>query len=294
MKPVRIFVLIPVFNRLQHTKQVLDDLRRQTLVGALHLVVIDDGSTDGTSDFLASQQDVVTLRGNGSLWWGGAIQSGLEYVRTQEPTDRDYVLFLNNDTSFEPGYVETLVETSRSHGDAAVGSVIHEPGRDPPLTSIGARVNINGLAVWDRLSELTPEEVRANKATYQVDALSGRGTLYPAMLFSRFGMMRPWLLPHYFADYEVAMRFARHGVRLLVATGAIVYSPPVYGNDVSRFNWWERHFSPRSSSNIIRKVLFYLLVGTPLQRLTAPFRMLYFSCARALFSCAGTLITWMR
>src|SRR3546814_15878207 len=65
------------------------------------------------------------------------------------------------------------------------------------------------------------------------------------------------------------MRFARHGVRLLVATGAIVYSPPVYGNDVSRFNWWERHFSPRSSSNIIRKVLFYLLVGPPLQRLTA-------------------------
>lgn len=292
MKPVRIFVLIPVFNRLQHTRKVLDDLRRQTLATALRLVVIDDGSTDGTGDFLAGQQDVVTLKGDGNLWWGGAIQVGLEYVWSQEPTDLDYVLFLNNDTSFDPGYVETLVKTSRSHGDAAVGSVIHEPGRDPPLTSIGARVNINHLAVWDRLSELTPEEVRAVEATYQVDALSGRGTLYPAMLFGRFGMMRPRLLPHYFADYEVAMRFARHGVRLLVATGAVVYSPPVYGNDVSRFSWWERLFSPRSSSNIIHKTLFYLLVGSPLQRLSAPARMLYFSCTRALFFCVRALTAW--
>jgi hypothetical protein len=94
--------------------------------------------------------------------------------------------------------------------------------------------------------------------------------------------MRPRLLPHYMADYEIAMRFARHGVPLLVSTRAIVYSPPVYGNDVTRMGFWERCFSRRSSGNIIYKTIFYLLVGSPLQRLSAPFRMAFFSASRAL------------
>ncbi|MCW5626437.1 MAG: glycosyltransferase family 2 protein, partial [Burkholderiales bacterium] len=108
-RPVIVFVLVPVFNRLAHTKNVLDALRRQTIVDQLRIVVIDDGSTDGTAEFLDAQPDLVVLRGDGSFWWGGAIDKGLEYVRDQQPTHEDYVLFLNNDTWFEPRYIETLV-----------------------------------------------------------------------------------------------------------------------------------------------------------------------------------------
>lgn len=279
---MKVFVLIPVFNRLAHTENILQALRSQTLASSLRIVVIDDGSTDGTAAFLSTQPDVFVIKGDGNLWWGGAIDEGLKYVHSQCPTEDDYVLFLNNDTWFEPSYVKELVDASRQNGDAAVGSVIHEVDRAPPLVSIGARVNINRLAVWDRLSELSPEEVRSPAAIYKVDALSGRGTLYPAMLFERYGRMHPRLLPHYMADYEVAMRFARHGVPLIVSSKAVVYSPPVYGNDVSRLGWWARLFSPRSSSNIIFRTCFYMLVGSPFQRLSVPLRVVYFSISRAL------------
>ena len=279
---MRVFVLIPVFNRLHHTKHVLDALRSQTLVSSLRIVVIDDGSTDGTAAFLSTLPDVFVIKGDGSLWWGGAIDEGLKYVHSQCPTKDDYVLFLNNDTWFEPGYVQELIDTSRGYGNAAVGSVVHEVDRNPPLASIGARVNINRIAIWDRLSELSSDEIRHPQSVYKVDALSGRGTLYPAMLFEQYGRMHPRLLPHYMADYEVAMRFARYGVPLIVSSKAIVYSPPVYGNDVSRFGLWARLFSVRSSSNIIHRTFFYLLVGSPLQRLSAPLRLACFSLSRAL------------
>lgn len=248
----------------------------------IRIVVINDGSTDGTRDFLAEQDDVTTLEGDGSLWWGGAIDLGLRHVLPTASAD-DYVLLLNNDTWFAPDFVETLVRVSREGGGAAVGSVIHEENRDDPLVSIGPRININRIAVWDLLAELPTQERRAPKPVYRVDALSGRGTLYPACLFKAHGGMRPRLLPHYLADYEIAMRFARDArTPLLVSSQAIVYSPPVYGNEVAKLSWWERHFGQRSSSNVIRRLAFYCMVGSPLQRLTAPLRLTYFGISRSL------------
>lgn len=275
-----VFVLIPVFNRLHHTQRVIEALRGQTLASNLCIVVINDGSTDGTTGYLQLQKDVVALQGDGNLWWGGAIQKGLEYVHAHDK-DNDYVLFLNNDTWFAPNYVESLIRVSREAGGAAVGSVIHEEGHEPPLVSIGPKININRLAVWDLLSQLPPEERCHPQKAYGVDALSGRGSLYPAVLFRRYGGMHTRLLPHYKADYEIAMRFARAGVPLLVSTEAIVFSPPVYGNDVVNMSRWQRLFSRRSSRNIMHGLVFYLLVGSLFQRITAPLRMLFFGVWRS-------------
>ncbi|MCW5296897.1 glycosyltransferase family 2 protein [Herbaspirillum lusitanum] len=276
-----IFVLIPVFNRLPHTKRVVEALRHQTLADEIRIVIIDDGSTDGTASYLEQQHDVIGLRGNGNLWWGGAIQKGLKYAMAHHQSG-DYVLFLNNDTWFDSDYVETLIQVSRDAGGAAVGSVIHEDDKDPPLTSIGPRVNLNRIAVWDLFNELSPEQIRNPDPTYQVDALSGRGTLYPIEMFERYGHMRTFWLPHYLADYEIAMRFKRAGVPLLVSSHAAVHSPPVYGNDVSNMTWRARLFSRRSSSNIVRRLAFYMLVGSPLQRITAPARMACFAFLRSI------------
>lgn len=280
---MRIFVLIPVFNRLAHTTRVIECLRKQTLASDLKIIVIDDGSRDGTAQFLSQQSDVETITGTGDWWWGGSIEQALSKV-VPECNDDDYIVFLNNDTWFANGYIETLVRVSRQFNGAAVGSVIHEEGHIPPLVSIGARININRMAVWDIYSELSEYERLAPKKIYDVDALSGRGTLYPAFHFKRFGTMRPLLLPHYMADYEVAMRFKRNGIRLVVSTNAVVYSPPVYGNDTSELSLWKRMIGKRSPQNIFQRAAFYSLVGSPLQRMTALPRMVYFDAARMLSS----------
>lgn len=275
-----VYVLIPVFNRLDHTARVIESLRSQTLSKNLRIVVINDGSTDATAAYLAKQVDLETLTGDGHLWWGGAIDLGLRHV-LPTASDEDYVLFLNNDTWFAPDYVDTLLHVSRDFGGAAVGSVIHEENRTEPLVSIGPRININRIAVWDLLAELPQQERRAPKPVYRVDALSGRGTIYPVGLFKAHGCMRPRLLPHYLADYEIAMRFARDArTPLLVSSKAVVFSPPVYGNEVSHLSWLERYFGKRSSSNVIHRLFFYCMAGSPLQRLTAPLRLVFFGISR--------------
>lgn len=268
-----VFVLVPVFNRLHHTEKMVECLRAQETTARLVIVIINDGSTDGTAEYLAEQADLVELKGDGTLFWGGAMERGLRYALPL-CAKGDYILFLNNDTYFSPVYIDALVRSSLKNGDAAVGSMIHDANAQPPLVSIGARVDVARMRVTDIIDELTATERNDPAAYYFPDALSGRGTLFPVNVLKQHGTLMPKLLPHYFADYELSMRFRRRGVRLVVSREGFVVSPPVYGNSTEGMNLRERFFSIRSSKNLRHTLTFFCLVGTPMQRLTAPLRLL--------------------
>lgn len=280
---MKIFILVPVFNRLEHTKKFLESIRKQTLASYLQMVVINDGSTDGTAEYLKGQRDVLQIFGDGNLWWAGSIQEGLLNTQSQWKPG-DYVVFLNNDTWFDSDYIEQLVSAVRFHSNSAVGSTLYEVKPARRAVSLGPIININRVIVSDKLLSLSSGERENLKDIYKVDALSGRGTIFPVELLQRCGLMRPRLLPHYFSDYEFSMRLAKTGVNLLVSTKAIIYSDPIYGNaNVHSMGLWDYLFSIRSSSNIWSVFIFYALVGSPFQRLTAPFRVIYYRGCRFIF-----------
>jgi N-acetylglucosaminyl-diphospho-decaprenol L-rhamnosyltransferase len=266
-----VHALIPVFNRLDMTRRVVADLRAQRDVD-LRIVVIDDGSTDGTADWLAAQHDILTIRGDGNLWWAGAVDAALRQV-VPRASDGDYVLFLNNDTIVEPDLVSTLVRVSREHHGAAVGTALRDQASPHELISIGPRMNAWHMHVWDLIDELSPEECRAPRAVYEVDALSGRGTLYPLAVLRATGFLHPKLLPHYHADYELAARARRKGFRTLVSTEAVVYTERSFGVKREAAKGWSERFRKGAPNNPLHQVAFRLLVGTGLQRATALPRM---------------------
>lgn len=62
---MKIYILLPVHNRCELTRHFIECLKSQTYQN-FHLVLIDDGSTDGTSEMVLSNLDTVTVvRGNG-------------------------------------------------------------------------------------------------------------------------------------------------------------------------------------------------------------------------------------
>jgi glycosyltransferase involved in cell wall biosynthesis len=76
---MKVFAITPVFNRLLLTIKCVESLLAQNADIEIDILIIDDGSTDGTGDYFKNfGHGVKLIRGDGSLYWGGAINLGLK------------------------------------------------------------------------------------------------------------------------------------------------------------------------------------------------------------------------
>ena len=253
-----VFVVIPVHNRLTHTRRVIECLKLQTYE-SVEIIVVDDGSTDGTSEFLETIQDIRFIRGSGNLWWAGSTKAGIDNILDELRTS-DYILLLNNDVLVGADYISQLVAASISMGNAAIGSVVYGPMKDSAVESWGVEFDRKTFEVRD--IKLIANENNMNRLVgcYEVGLLSGRGTLYPAKLFLSGENFRPKLLPHYFADYEISLRFKNLG-KLYVCSNARVYSQERHGHNLGDIGFFNRMFSIRSGRNILHTTTFYLMIS---------------------------------
>ena len=260
---------MPVFNRLTFTQSMLKCLRDQDVDELISVVVVNHGSTDGTSLYLNNQSDITVLEGDSSLWWAGAVDLALHYV-FQISSEVDWILLVNNDTIIKNNYIQQLLDISRKHAPAAVGSVIRNIKPPHDLLSIGPRIDARQLIV----SDIIEQHVKFTSDYFEVNALSGRGVLYPASVLRLVGGMRVNLLPHYLADYELALRVRSAGCRLLISTAAAVYSTDEYGNNYQAPTFLDRLFSRRSPAFLPAQLIFWWTASDHFQRLTLPFRSL--------------------
>lgn len=266
-----IHIIVPVFNRLAMTRNVLANLRHQEADDALRIVVVNDGSTDGTAEFLASLDDIVVLTGNGNLWWGGAIDLGLR--RTLETAvDQDWVVFVNNDTEIQSDFIQRLLDAARKYAPAAVGSVVRNIEPPHQLISVGPRIDANRFRVTDVGSGGQSDRV---SKVVEVDALSGRGVIYPVVALKAAGGMRPRWLPHYLSDYELSLRVREKGWRLFVAADAVVYSTKEFGSSYRPKSLHEKFFTVRSPTYLPAQVSFWWQASGLLGRVTLPIRLFY-------------------
>ncbi|MEO8935379.1 MAG: glycosyltransferase, partial [Burkholderiaceae bacterium] len=70
----KIYILLPVHSRRALTERFIRCLQAQTYTD-FHVVLIDDGSTDGTAEMVAALLPgrLTILTGTGDWWWGGSL-----------------------------------------------------------------------------------------------------------------------------------------------------------------------------------------------------------------------------
>lgn len=262
-----IFVVLPVHNRWNLTQQFLASLDAQTLPEEtnLHLVAVDDGSTDATAQELAKRPGTTVLIGRGGLWWGGSVAKAIDWVRPRLRED-DFVYLANNDTVLDPHHLSMLWQTHKRTGADLVGSISFEiwPGGERHPVTNAFHINRAELNVTN-----TPPEQLGSGA---IDALAGRGLLVTSRA-ARLMHMNATLMPQHFADIAATARLIRQGMSVAVETQATSTQLERAGSSVEHKPSLMSLASKRSSIYAPALLAFWWQNLSPAQRLSLTWRM---------------------
>jgi GT2 family glycosyltransferase len=217
-----IYIIIPVFNRWNYTSDCLQSLFRQTNL-AFIAVVVDHGSTDGTSERIRSEfSKVVVLKGDSSMWWTAATNLGVRYALEK---NAKYILTLNNDLVVPADYIGRLYEAAAVHQRAIIGSVSLNIVRPEKVIFAGVHWNPwNSTYKGVEEARLPYAALKTERKTIKTDLLPGRGTLIPSEAFKTIGLFDEKYFPHYMADEDFSARAVEAGYQLFIVTDCVVFS----------------------------------------------------------------------
>lgn len=118
-------IIIPVYNEVTTVVAVLERVKDQNLPGVtLEVIVIDDGSRDGTGELLESRAELYDelIRCPVNRGKGAAVIAGLQKA------SGDYILFQDADLEYDPAdYMNMIEPVTRFNADIVMGSRFRAP-----------------------------------------------------------------------------------------------------------------------------------------------------------------------
>ncbi len=117
---------LPVYNERSSVGGVLDEVREY----ARDVLVVDDGSTDGTSELLQARSDIVTIRHEKNQGYGAGLKTAFRYAVEE---GFDVLVTLDCDGQHQPKRIPRFVAATRN-ADIVSGSryLKQYPGDDAP------------------------------------------------------------------------------------------------------------------------------------------------------------------
>jgi GT2 family glycosyltransferase len=206
-----IYILLPVHNRIDETKKFISCLKIQACTD-YHLILIDDGCTDGTADYVGGEiNNLTVVRGNGNLWWAGSLEKARKHLLSnQDVRDEDIVFIANDDITFDDRFLQHIMAETKENPNALLLARCYDQ-ETGALMDQGVHVDWKTLAFQPAA---TPDEI---------NVLSTRGLFMHFGVFRKIGRLHPILLPHYASDYEFTHRAFRKGFPLTIANQAKVH-----------------------------------------------------------------------
>lgn len=214
-KPI---LIIPCYNRREVTLNCLRQLGLTGVMETMEILVIDDGSTDGTTKAIEHEfPQVQIILGNGSLYWTGAIELGMREAYAQGGT---VFVWLNDDSEIGPGSVEAIVTRCREiRGIVSARGQVYLPKqnyRENFLPLYRARNGLRQGQIEQMGVEMTADTCRGNLVAIHRDVVD------------RIGFPDGRHIPHYAGDTDYGLRATAVGIPLRIHGTAIVYEKCLY------------------------------------------------------------------
>lgn len=212
---VAVSVVIPNWNGKDSLGACLDSLLTQSLKP--HIIVVENGSVDGSLEFITSNYptvEVITNKKN--LGFAGGVNCGIR--RAMERQD-NYVALFNNDAIADKNWLQNLWQTLKQHPDAGIATCKFMSIDHQHLDSTGDLYTVWGLPYPRGRGEPVGEQYDND---LQVFGASGGASLYRVKTLQQIGLFDEDFFAYY-EDVDLSFRAQLAGWRVYYAPTAIAY-----------------------------------------------------------------------
>ncbi len=248
MSEPSVVIVVVTWNGLRETLACLTALRRLAY-GNCRIVLVDNGSRDGTADTVRRYFPEVHVVGNPTnVGYVRANNQGIAWGLAQ---GADWILLLNNDVIVEPDTLAEMVRVSEEvDGVGIVGPVMQRALR-PDIFDLGGDLDFRWGQVWLRRYNGALD----GRAWLPIDYVWGCAFLARREVFEAVGELDPTYVA-YFEDADLCLRAKRTlGCRTVAALQARVI------HQVGRSG--EKRFAWQTFYRMRNHVLFFLRFAEP-------------------------------
>lgn len=210
------FIVITDFNGIEQTRKCLLSLEKSKC-NEFQVILVDHG-TDGKTELeIKNHPSVIRLTASPDLWWAGATNVGIRYAISKGAKT---IILLNNDCYVESDTIKELLICHVEKPKAIISSI----QCDWPSKKINLITPKSCLLFGFPMrpgSENSPPAKEVKFISANLIA-GGRGTLIPAGVFDKIGILDEVNLPHYWADHDFYFRAKKSGIELLISPRSFV------------------------------------------------------------------------
>jgi GT2 family glycosyltransferase len=217
-------VIMTAHNRRESTLRCIQSIIDQQVATAtkLVIVVVDDGSSDGTADALHERfPNVEVVKGTGDLYWGGGMR--IAHFRLLESVRPDHLLWVNDDVVLTPDALSVLLTVAAERPGAIVVGPLCDPDSKETTYSGFRRAGRSPLGLV--LQEPSPSGA-------PTDTFNGNVVLLPETVYAKLGPVDA-AFPHKYGDLDYGYRAAARGVPVVIAPAHVGTCP----RNVSHGTW---------------------------------------------------------
>ena len=127
---MKVSIIVPLYNQLAFTKGCLASIRA-TVPEDVEIILIDNASSDGTAEYLATLAGVVVVANRQNLGFAGACNQGIRAAAGE------WIVVMNNDVLLSPGWLDGLLDAARRWDLQMVSPAIREGELNYDIESYG-------------------------------------------------------------------------------------------------------------------------------------------------------------
>lgn len=225
-------IIILCHNKCSFTKDCVEQILSITPQNLYEMIIVDNASSDETREYLlelkkrTGSRRIRLLINNENLGFVGGNNQALKLAGGK------YIVFLNNDTKPQKGWLEALIATMEKNPAAgAVGAKLVYP--DGRLQEAGGIIYNNGTGC--NYGKFENPELPQFNYLREVDYCSGACLAVRTDLFRNLGGFDERFSPAYYEDTDLCFSMRARGFRVLYQPAAVVehFEGATAGTDIN-------------------------------------------------------------